>query len=437
MATVGEVGLRSSSWLIEHRGRYATVLVAGRYRLDTAIGRGGMGEVWRAADEVLGRPVAVKLLLSAESDEQATARFRLEAQTAARLNHSHVVTVFDFGSWDNRFYLVMELVEGVSLAQGLAAEGRFGVQHVADIATQAAAGLAAAHRQGVIHRDIKPGNLMQDVHGTVKIGDFGIARFVDDASAALTRAGQIVGTSYYLAPERALGKPAGPGSDVYALGCVLYQLLVGEPVFQADSAAGVLHLHVQAAPAPPSLRCPQLPGAFEEFLLRMLAKNPDDRPSAQAVADWFAGTGWRGGTRPAPEPPAPTAATTYALPPTGVWQSPAGPTRRAPQGSRRRTARPDEPVHVRIRTQLRRHKTLAAVVAGITAFVTAVLISTAWSSGDGAAQPPDTTPSSPADTPSAGPAFPTADTADSGDPAPGSAPKHGKGDKNQDENGGD
>ncbi|MFI1096619.1 serine/threonine-protein kinase [Streptomyces sp. NPDC020917] len=405
--------------------------------MDTAIGRGGMGEVWRASDEVLGRPVAVKLLLGGDSDAQAAARFRLEAQTAARLNHSHVVTVFDFGSWEDRFYLVMELVEGVSLAQRLLAEGRFSPEHVAGVAAQAAAGLAAAHRQGVIHRDIKPGNLMQDGHGTVKIGDFGIARFVDDASAALTGAGQIVGTSLYLAPERALGRPAGPGSDVYALGCVLYQLLVGEPPFQADTAAGVLHLHVEAPPAPPSLRCPQLPGAFEEFLLRMLAKDPEDRPSTQAVADWFAGTGWREGTRPAPEPHAPTAATTYALPPTSVWQGADQPTRRAPHGSRGRTARPDEQIHVRIRTHLRRHKTLAAVVAGITAFVTAVLISTAWASGDGGSQQPDTSPSSSAATPSTGPTSPDPGTAESGNPATGPGPKHGKDDKKQDEDGGD
>ncbi|SEP03151.1 serine/threonine protein kinase [Actinacidiphila rubida] len=408
--------------------------MAERYRLETAIGRGGMGEVWRASDDVLGRQVAVKLLLGGDSVEQAAARFRLEAQTAARLHHPHVVTVFDFGSWDNRFYLVMELVEGVSLAQSLAAEGRFSPQRVADVAAQAAAGLAAAHRQGVVHRDIKPGNLMQDGHGTVKIGDFGIARFVDDASAALTSAGQIVGTSLYLAPERALGRPAGPESDVYALGCVLYHLLVGEPPFQADTAAGVLHLHVDVPPSPPSVRCPQLPGAFEEYLLQMLAKKPEDRPSAQAVADWFGSAAWGAGTPPMPGPRAPAAVATYALPPTSVWPAATAPTPAPSRGRRRTAARADASIHVRIRTQMRRHKMLTIVVAGITAFVAAVLISSAWSSGGSGSQQPDAGPSQPADTPSASPS--TTPSA-----APAAAPpqnhgKDGKDGKKQDEGGG-
>ena len=167
-----------------------------------------MGEVWRATDEVLGRAVAVKLLLGDHADASSTARFRLEAQTAARLSHPHLVAVFDFGSWEDRFYLVMELVEGRSLGDLLEAQESVHPEQVADIAGQAAAGLAAAHRQGIVHRDIKPGNLMLDADGTVKIGDFGIAQFVDDPSTALTTAGHIVGTSLYLAPERALGRTA-------------------------------------------------------------------------------------------------------------------------------------------------------------------------------------------------------------------------------------
>ena len=409
--------------------------MAERYRLEAAIGRGGMGEVWRASDEVLGRPVALKLLLGGDADAQATARFRLEAQTAARLNHPHVVTVFDFGSWDNRFYLVMELVEGVSLAQGLTAEGRFSPQHVADIAAQAAAGLAAAHRQGVVHRDIKPGNLMQDAQGTVKIADFGIARFVDDASAALTGVGQIVGTSLYLAPERALGRPAGPESDVYALGCVLYQLLAGEPPFQADTAAGVLHLHVDVTPAPPSLRCPQLPGAFEEYLLHMLAKRPEDRPSAQAVADWFGSGAWRAGTQPMPALQAPAAATTYALPQTSGGLTAPEPVRPAVQGRRRPAGRADRHNRVRIRTRLRRHKMLTTVVAGITAFVAAILISTAWASGGSRSHRPGSPPSPSADTPSVSASVPVQGTAPSGAPAGAPPQKHGKDSKKHNEDG--
>ncbi|WP_328495389.1 protein kinase [Streptomyces sp. NBC_00414] len=276
------------------------MLVAERYRLQESIGRGGMGEVWQATDEVLGRAVAVKLLLGDEADSAASARFRLEAQTAARLSHPYVVAVFDFGAWDNRFYLVMELVEGRSLAQELTASGTLGVERVATIAAQAAAGLAAAHREGIVHRDIKPGNLLADAQGTVKIGDFGIARFVDDPSSALTTAGQIVGTSLYLAPERALGRPASAASDVYSLGCVLYQLLTGRPPFQGESATITLHQHIDMAPVPPRERGVQLPPAFENYLLGLLAKQPEDRPTAHEVADWFAGGAWQGRAEPLP-----------------------------------------------------------------------------------------------------------------------------------------
>ncbi|WP_377268590.1 serine/threonine-protein kinase [Peterkaempfera sp. SMS 1(5)a] len=368
------------------------MLVADRYRLDVAIGRGGMGEVWRGHDQVLGRPVAVKLMLAADSDPEAAARFRLEAQTAARLHHPQVVTVFDFGAWQDRFFLVMELVEGHSLAQELETLGPLPVDRVAAVAAQTAAGLAAAHRQGVIHRDIKPGNLIRGADDGVKIADFGIARFADDSSAALTGVGQIVGTSLYLAPERALGSAAGPGSDVYALGCVLYQLLVGEPPFQSDHAAAVLHQHVAAAPAPPSWRCPRLPGAFEEYLLRMLAKRPEERPAAQEVADWFATAVWQGAAAasvPAEAPassayamprtaaPAPTV---YALPKT---PAPAAGSRRAPAASgRRRSAKPGrqeggDNLHLRVRALMRRHKVITIAVAGAVALVVSTLLSMA------------------------------------------------------------
>ncbi|MGI5339339.1 serine/threonine-protein kinase [Streptomyces sp. CA-181903] len=257
-----------------------------------------MGEVWRGQDEVLGRQVAVKLLLGDDGDDSAAQRFRLEAQTAARLNHPQVVSVYDFGSWDGRFYLVMELVNGPSLAQQLAARGPLSPAGVADVAAQAAAGLAAAHQQGVVHRDVKPGNLMLDRSGTVKIGDFGIARFVDETSAGLTRAGQIVGTSTYLAPERALGRVAGPASDVYALGCVLYHLLVGQPPFWAESPTALLYLHVDTPPAPPREHRPEVSQALDGYLLRMLAKEPEERPSAREVADWFASGAWRSDRQP-------------------------------------------------------------------------------------------------------------------------------------------
>lgn len=311
-----------------------------------------MGEVWRASDEVLGRAVAVKLLLGDHADESATARFRLEAQTAARLSHPHLVAVFDFGAWENRFFLVMELVEGRSLGALLAAEERLGTEQVARIAGQAAAGLAAAHRQGVVHRDIKPGNLMLDAEGSVKIGDFGIAQFVDDPSAALTTTGQIVGTSLYLAPERALGRTAGAASDMYSLGCVIYQLLLGDPPFRSDTATATLYQHVDTPPVPLGQRGVQLSPAFDSYLLGLLAKQPEDRPSAQQVADWFQSDAWRGRPEPlpmyaaapppaapsAPYAPAPAAAFGTAPAAASAQQAQGAATYRLPQAERPQTA---------------------------------------------------------------------------------------------------
>ncbi|MGW9044409.1 serine/threonine-protein kinase [Streptomyces lydicus] len=276
------------------------MLIAGRYRLRDAIGRGAMGEVWRAFDEMLGRPVAMKLLLPHDSDPTASSRFRLEAQTAGRLSHPNVVGILDFGEHEGRLFLVMELVEGDSLARVLTRSGPLPAPRVAPLAAQAADGLAAAHRQGIVHRDIKPANLLLDADGSLKIGDFGIARFLDDPGAALTATGHIVGTSLYLAPERALGRTAGPASDVYSLGCLLYQLLTGVPPFQADSALGVLRQHLDSVPVPPRQLGADLPPAFENYLLGLLAKEPENRPTAEEVADWFGRGAWRGAPEPLP-----------------------------------------------------------------------------------------------------------------------------------------
>ncbi|MFE9442888.1 serine/threonine-protein kinase [Streptomyces sp. NPDC006602] len=350
------------------------MLIAGRYRLQDPIGRGAMGEVWRAVDETLGRRVAVKLLLPHDSDPTATSRFRLEAQTAGRLNHPHVVGVYDFGEYDGRLFLVMELVEGDSLARRLSTAGPLPVEQVARIAAQAAAGLAAAHQQGIVHRDIKPANLLLDADGTLKIGDFGIARFVDDPSGALTTTGQIVGTSLYLAPERALGQAAGPASDVYALGCLLYQLLTGRPPFQADTAVAILHQHLDATPVPIRQVRAELPPAFENFLLGLLAKRPEDRPTAPQIAEWFGGGAWQGRSEPLPEPEpaAPVTATTYTLPSAVV---------RPPSRSRgaARAGRPGFPRRPRV----------MGTVAGVLVFLAAMLAGMLWfSPGDSSADRP-------------------------------------------------
>ncbi|GAA1587710.1 hypothetical protein GCM10009789_46530 [Kribbella sancticallisti] len=258
------------------------MLIADRYQLETVIGRGGMGEVWRATDEVLTRPVAVKLLKQSDADAEAGERFHREAQAAAVVNNPHVVGVHDFGPYDDSYYLVMELVVGNTLAAALRQSGPFSPPTAARVIAQAAEGLSAAHHQGVVHRDIKPSNLLMTSDGTVKVADFGIACFLSDRADDPDRDGGILGTSYYLAPERAKAEPVGPPADIYSLGCVLYQLLTGDPPFVADTPTGVLRQHLAGVPARPD----RLEGGFRRYLMRMLAKCPDDRPDAEEVVAW-------------------------------------------------------------------------------------------------------------------------------------------------------
>jgi len=260
------------------------MLIAERYQLGPSLGRGGMGEVFQATDEQLGRPVAVKLLLPSDRDARAGERFQREARAAARLSDPHVVSVYDFGHHGDGFFLVMELVEGRTVAAELVRSGPMPKERAIDIVEQAAAGLAAAHREDVVHRDVKPANLLVTADGTVKVADFGIAHLPDDGTTTLTATGQIVGSTHYLAPERARGAQAGKAADVYGLGCVLYQLVTGQPPFTADHPAAILYQHVDTAPAPPSLTRPELGGPFESVLLRMLAKDAAVRPSAAEIA---------------------------------------------------------------------------------------------------------------------------------------------------------
>lgn len=277
-------------------------VIADRYQLESPLGRGGMAEVWRARDNRLGRPVAVKILdQPGLADPSGLERFRREAQAVARIAHPNIVAAYDYGSQDGRPYLVMELVAGDTL-DALLARGPLPVPEAVRIAAQACAALDAAHRAGVVHRDIKPGNLIITPDGTVKVLDFGIARLQDTATqAALTRPATVIGTSHYMAPEQAAGTSADPRTDLYAIGCVLYAALTGAPPFPGDNPMGVLYHHLNSPPPPLRERRPDVPPALEQLIAELLAKNPADRPAdaAQVRARLL---GLTGGTSVMPAP---------------------------------------------------------------------------------------------------------------------------------------
>jgi serine/threonine-protein kinase len=277
-------------------------VIAERYHLEGHLGRGGMAEVWRAWDNRLGRPVAVKILDQLGlADPSGIERFRREAQAVARIAHPNIVAAYDYGSQDGRPYLVMELVAGDTL-DALLTRGPLPIPEAVRIAAQACAALDAAHRAGVVHRDIKPGNLIITPDGTVKVLDFGIARLQDTATqAALTRPATVIGTSHYMAPEQAAGTSADPRTDLYAIGCVLYAALTGAPPFPGDNPMGVLYQHLNTPPPPLRERRPDVPPALDQLIGELLAKNPADRPAdaAQVRARLL---GLTGGTSVMPAP---------------------------------------------------------------------------------------------------------------------------------------
>ncbi|MET7965934.1 protein kinase [Micromonospora sp. NPDC005305] len=257
------------------------VQLGNRYRLDERIASGGMGDVWRGTDQVLGRTVAVKSLLPALLDEPGFAeRFRGEARTMATINHPGVVDVYDFGSDQQIAFLVMEYVEGDALSSTLSRVGRLTPARTMALLAQAADALHAAHEKGIVHRDVKPGNLLVRPNGTLVLTDFGIAR--SDLVGQLTAAGSVLGTASYISPEQATGAVATPASDVYALGVVAYQCLAGRRPFEGDNPLEIAMKHVREAPRPLPA---DIPSQVRAIVERALAKDPAARwPSAAALA---------------------------------------------------------------------------------------------------------------------------------------------------------
>ncbi|MEX2658558.1 MAG: Stk1 family PASTA domain-containing Ser/Thr kinase [Acidimicrobiales bacterium] len=249
----------------------------GRYELHRLIARGGMAEVFLARDALLDRPVALKVLFPEfATDPSFVERFRREAQSAANLSHPNIVSVYDWGEEDGTYFIVMEYVEGRSLAQIIKDEGPLHPDRAADITADTAAALGFAHRNGVVHRDVKPGNILINPSGTVKVADFGIARAVS-TSENLTQTGTVMGTATYFSPEQARGESVDPRSDVYSLGVVLYEMLTGRPPFSGDSPVSVAYKHVQETPETPRARNPDVPTALEAVTLKTIAKNPANR----------------------------------------------------------------------------------------------------------------------------------------------------------------
>ncbi|ONK14485.1 serine/threonine-protein kinase [Streptomyces sp. MP131-18] len=283
-------------------------VIADRYELVAFVGRGGMGEVWEGRDRVIGRRVAVKLLPDHQHGPAADLFFR-EARTAGGLNHRGVVTVHDLGrdQHDGTLYLIMEYVAGRNLAVVLREDGPPSPAMSVEWAAQTAAALAAAHDAGVVHRDLKPANLMLTTGGEVKILDFGIARFM----AATDKSSQVMGTLAYMAPERFAEHSGDARSDLYAIGCILHELLTGDVPFNAGDPVSLMTAHLNKVPESPSSLRAGLPAALDDLVLRLLAKQPADRPrSAASVHDELRALDL---AKPAPaRPPAAPAATPTA-----------------------------------------------------------------------------------------------------------------------------
>jgi eukaryotic-like serine/threonine-protein kinase len=308
-------------------------MIASRYRLERRLGVGGMSTVQLAFDERLERAVAIKLLAEHLADDPSfVSRFRREALAAARLVHPNIVQVFDFGFDEpsGRHFIVMEFVPGRSCAEILRDDGPMTPDQVVDVAVQANRGLDHAHRHGVVHRDVKPGNLMVSPDGIVKLADFGIAKAAEQSS--ITQVGSVLGTAAYLAPEQARGEEATPASDVYALGVVIYQLLTGRLPWEGATLAELAIRRESERPLPPSSYDSEVPETLSTAVLRSLEGDPALRYSTARELSVALAAGGSGHEPPAPNGVGTTATRALATEPTGATRrlpaEPTPPTRR-------------------------------------------------------------------------------------------------------------
>jgi serine/threonine-protein kinase len=262
-------------------------LLGDRYELDGVVGRGGMAEVYRAHDIRLDRVVAIKTLrIDLARDQTFQARFRREAQSAASLNHPSIVAVYDTGEDMTDGvpvpYIVMEYVDGRTVRDLLQADHRLLPERSLEIIDGVLGALDYSHQSGIVHRDIKPGNVMVTRNGDIKVMDFGIARAMSDNQATMTQTAQVIGTAQYLSPEQARGERVDARSDLYSAGCLMYELLTGRPPFTGDSPVAIAYQHVREDPVPPSVVDPEIPAWADAIVLKAMAKDPNDRYQSAA-----------------------------------------------------------------------------------------------------------------------------------------------------------